>query len=311
MEMNDKNNKIKNMLNNKCIENHIADMLENILIDENKSEVDISLLSENLSQNQAEDFNNEKAKRNYIHEDQDYFPKNFNIKNNYMNLNTHNNEEYPKLNIFVNAPETENDFMQNDIICNNNFLYNHNNNNNKNNNYINNNNNNRNLNHNHNSINTFTNNNSMNNMNNLMNINNFQSNYKMQMIPGINNLSPISKNIMNNSNPHPNNNNFNNQFEEEFNKPNKMQKNRLHINYVGAQNINQNYYNSRNTNNNNNKSNSPIEIKNNNFNYINSKNNNKILSISPRDLDNNNNIRINSPRLSFNDNNNISTSNIR
>ena len=325
--MNDKNGKIKNMINNKFIENHIADMLENVLGDENKSEIDVSLISENQSQNQGlnqtEDFYNERIKRNFMNKDLEYFPKNLNIRNNYMKSNSYNNENYAKPYIFVNAPEEENDFMDRDRMPNNNFLMNqyHNYNNNPNSNHI------------PNNLNTFSNNKNIGNVNNLMNLNNIQSNYQMKMIPGINNLSPINNyntslnpnNIPNNKNNFNNNinfnnnfnndnNNFSNQYEEEYT-PKKTQNNRLHINYVGPHNqyMNKNCYyskNSRNNSNNSQNSNSPNDIRNKSSDYINP-NNNDIKPISQRDSDNNsNNIRISSPRLSYVDNN-ISTSNIR
>jgi len=240
MEKENNDNKIKNMINNKCIENHIADMLENVLHDENKSEIDISLISEIHLE---DTINNQKLKKNFlINEDLEYYPKN--IKNNLMRSNTLK-ESFQKPEIFVNAPDTQDEFMNRkppkDLLLN--PIHNHK------------------LNHNQNNLNTFP-----NNKNLMMNTNNL--NFPTQMMPGINNLSPI-------------NNNFHLR-DEEFTIPKKMQNNRLHINYVGPQNQNMFY------NNNSNRSISPREMENNNNN-----NNNP----SPRQYS-----------ASYNDNNNFSTS---
>ena len=99
--------------------------------------------------------------------------------------------------------------------------------------------------------------NNMNNMNNknlTINPNNLSNKYSQRMMPNFNSLSPINKNLMKKTN-----------FREEDN-PNKMQNNRLHINYV---NPIQNLYFSKKNN-----SISPREMENNQAQNSNSFNNN-------------------------------------
>jgi hypothetical protein len=230
METNTENeNKMKIIINNKCIENHIQDMLENLLEDENKSKIDLSILSES----KAEESYNEYLK---------FSSKN--LKDNFIKSNILK-EYYQKLKIFINPPDSQNEFM--DRMYNNNSILNYDNNHGIR----------------HNNLNNLNNMNNLKNMNNFNNMNNFIHNNNnnnnninhlsnLHMIPGINNLSPINnKNVMKNLNF--NNKNINN-FDDDFkfnniNNMNKIQTNRLHVNYVSQKNHNQNMYNRKNTNN--------------------------------------------------------------
>lgn len=232
MENENKDNRINNManmMNNKCIENHIADMLEHVLYDENKSEIDISLINEN----QVEDFNQQRNKLYFKNGNSNEYNQKH-LKNPCIKSNTFN-EKYQKPEIYINAPE-EKEYMNGNLnIMNNNVMINQNN---------------------------FGNNLNINN-NMLKKKNSIQTTYLNQGIPNINNLSPINKNIMKNNNI---NNLNNNPREDEF-MLNKFQKNRLHINYVNP-NQNQCFsIKGNNINNSPTPENNPSPRMNNNYNF--------------------------------------------
>lgn len=257
-------NNVNNIINNKCIENHIADMLVNVLHDENKSETDISLISESQP-----DINHLKNNQNFLNENLNFYPKN--NKNIFMKSNTYN-DNFQRPEIFVNAPEQVGNIMPNRK-NNHQLLMNNQSNNMLGFNYM--------------------------NSHNMMKSNSPHGNFPQKLMPNINNLSPINKSP-------------NNRMDEFNHQQIQMQKNRLHINYVNPNMNNQNLFFAGNQQKLN-TSYSPrnMENNNNNLNMSNSPRLNtglKNKSHSPRVNDNNNNPSPRQYNISYNDNNNFSTS---